>query len=153
MSVTAISMVTGKAESIRLPNSALAELFRHEEVDEDDVDAVNMMLYIKDWHNVSHEAYHELAKLCKEMPQHYRLKQRISELNSLWDIKPTPHDTHGVQQSIEDRLRVRMQTLIKSSDKDAKFIIDKTVSVKLSGDGTKIGKTLHVVIFTFTLLE
>ena len=47
VSVTAISMVTGKADSIRLPNSALAELFRHEEeVDEDDVDAVNMMLYI-----------------------------------------------------------------------------------------------------------
>ena len=71
VSVTAISMVAGNAESIRLPNSALAELFRHEEVHEDDVDAVNMMLYIKDWHNISQEAYHELAKLCKEMPRHF----------------------------------------------------------------------------------
>ena len=114
MLVTAISMATGKAESIDLPNSALADLFRHEEVDENDVDAVNMMLYIKDWHNISHEAYHELAKLCKEMPRHYRLKQRISELNSLWDVKPTPNDTHGVQQSLEDHLRVRMQILLQT---------------------------------------
>ena len=69
MSVTAVSMATGKTETIDLPSSALAELFRHEEeVDGDDIDKVNMMLYIKDWHNISHEAYHELAKLCKEMP-------------------------------------------------------------------------------------
>ena len=71
VSVTAVSMATGKTESIDLPTSALAELFRHEdEIDENDVDAVNMMLYIKDWH-ISHEAYHELAKLCKEMPRQY----------------------------------------------------------------------------------
>ena len=44
VSVTAVSMATGKTESIDLPNSALAELFRHEdEIDENDVDAVNMM--------------------------------------------------------------------------------------------------------------
>ena len=87
------------------------------------------------------------------MPRQYILKQRISELNSLWDIKPTPNDTHGVQQSLEDRLRIRMQILISNSDKGAKFMTDITVNVKLSGDGTKIGKRLHVVIFTFTLLE
>lgn len=74
VSVTAVSMATGKTESIDLPTSALAELFRHEDkIDENDVDAVNMMLYIKDWHNISHEAYHELAKLCKEMLRQYIL--------------------------------------------------------------------------------
>ena len=52
--------------------------------------------------------------------------QRISELNSLWDIKPTPNDTHGVQQSLEDRLCIRMQILISNSDKGAKFMTDKT---------------------------
>ena len=98
VSVTAVSMATGDKECIDLPDSALTELFTHEEtIDEDDVNTVNMMLYLKDWHNISHEAYHELAKVCKDMPRHYKLKQKISELNSLWDIKPTPNDTHGVQ--------------------------------------------------------
>ena len=47
VSVTAVSTATGKTKSIDLPNSALAELFRHEdEIDENDVDAVN-------WHNIS----------------------------------------------------------------------------------------------------
>jgi hypothetical protein len=36
---------------------------------------------------------------------------------------------------------------------DAPFLINKMVRVKLSGDCTRIGKRLHVVNFTFTLLD
>ncbi len=36
---------------------------------------------------------------------------------------------------------------------DAPFKLSKKVQVKLSGDGTKIGKRLRVVNFTFTLLD
>ncbi len=36
---------------------------------------------------------------------------------------------------------------------DADFITKKTVRVKLSGDGTNIGKRLHVVNFGFTILD
>lgn len=36
---------------------------------------------------------------------------------------------------------------------DAPFLVNKKVRVKLSGDGTGIGKRLHVVNFTFTLLN
>ena len=154
VSVSAVSMSTGKTELIDLRNEALAELFRYEdEVNGDDVDMIDMTLYVKDWYNVSHDAYHELAKLCKEMPRQYKIKQRISELNSRWDIRPTPNDTHGVQQSLKDRLQIRLEHLLKTADKMAKFIVEKRVNVKLSGDGTRIGKRLHVVIFTFTLLE
>ena len=71
-------------------------------------------------------------------------------MNSLWDIKPTPNDIRGVQQSLEDRPRIQTQILINSKVPN---FYDKMVSMKLSGDGTKIGKRLHVVIFTFTLLE
>lgn len=154
VSVSAVSMSTGKTESIDLRSEALAELFRYEdEVKEDDVDMIDMTLYVKDWYNVSHDAYHELAKLCKEMPRQYKIKERISKLNSRWNIRPTPNDTHGVQQSLKDRLQIRLEHLLKAADKTAKFIVEKWVNVKLSGDGTRIGKRLHVVIFTFTLLE
>lgn len=33
------------------------------------------------------------------------------------------------------------------------FRQNKVVNVKLSGDGTKIGKRLHVVVFTFTIWD
>lgn len=58
---------------------------------------VLMMLYIKDKYNVSGRAYHELASLCKAMPCHYMLKRKISELNSQWELFPTPPGTCGVQ--------------------------------------------------------
>lgn len=65
----------------------------------------------------------------------------------------TPNGVCGVQQSLEDRLRVRIAHLHQKAPPDAVFRRTKTVSVKLSGDGTNIGKSLHVINFTFTLLE
>ena len=103
-----------------------------------------MMLMIKDSYNVSGNAYHEFARVAKEMPRHHKLKRRISELNSLWDISETP-DGSGVQQPLEARLQDRLTHLIKSTPNDADFM-------KLSGDGTNMGKRLHVVNFTFIIL-
>ena len=65
---------TGK-EAIHLCDQDLFELFgQSNDVDKDTLDAVNMMLYIKDWY-ISDGAYHELAKVCKEMPRQYRLRE------------------------------------------------------------------------------
>ena len=66
---------------------------------------VSMMLYIKDKCHVSGRAYHEMASLCQQMPRHYKLKNRIRELNSKWNIFPTPAGTTGVQQQLEERLK------------------------------------------------
>ena len=87
------------------------------------------------------------------LPRHYKLKDRITELNKHWNIKPLPNGIEGVQQSLVDRLRVRVEHLVKMSPPDSEFMQSKKLSVKLSGDGTCIGKRLHVVCFTFTLLE
>lgn len=155
MTVTVMNVSTGKEEAISLGNQDLIELFgESNDVDKDTLDMVNMMLYIKDWYNVSDGAYHELAKVCREMPRQYRLRERITNLNKLWKICPTPNNTQGVQQSLKDRLDIRISHLIKSSgDPNSPFMQEKLIRVKLSGDGTKIGKRLHVVAFTFTLLE
>ena len=40
------------------------------------------------------------------MPRHYKLKDRIAELNKHWNIRPTPEGTCGVQQSLEERLQL-----------------------------------------------
>ena len=37
--------------------------------------------------------------------------ERIKELNNQWNIHPTPEGTHGVQQRLEDWLRIRIEHL------------------------------------------
>ena len=111
------------------------------------------MLYIKDRYSISGAAYHEMAKVCKEMPRHYKLKEKISELNLLWDIHPMPNGIIGVQQRLEDRLRERVKYLDSATPADVPFKVSKNIRVKLAGDGTSIGKRLHVINFTFTLLD
>ena len=40
------------------------------------------------------------------------LKDCIRELNRLWDIKPTPNGTCGVQQSFTERLQFCLHGLV-----------------------------------------
>ena len=118
-----------------------------------DLDILDMMLYVKDSYNVSHTAYHELTQVCAQMPRQYKIKDRIRELNKLWNITSLPNGIEGVQQPLEERLKIRVEQLVKRSSPDSELIQSNRVRVKLSGDGTCIGKRLHVVCFTFTLLE
>ncbi len=143
--IESVTLDQGDSEAILGPDAA--------SIRESDLDIISIMLYAKDKYDVSGNAYHEMARICKEMPRHYQLKKRISELNKLWSIRPTPNGICGVQQSLEDRLRARVSYLHKTAPADAPFRANKTLNVKLSGDGTNIGKRLHVVNFTFTLLE
>ena len=152
--VELLNTETGEKQSLCLNKEQCNLLFGPDAdvADENDFDIINMMLLVKDQYQVSGSAYHEFTKICKEMPRHYKLKRRISELNSLWNIKPTP-DGSGVQQPLEDRLIERIAYLLQHTSDDAPFKSTGTVCVKLSGDGTNIGKRLHVVNFGFTLLD
>lgn len=151
-SVVAENKQTKKKETIVLNQLDLAETLGHNLTTEQ-ADVLTMMLYVKDRYNVSGRAYHQIAKLCKQMPIHYRLKEKIAELNHHWSIRPTPNGTAGVQQSLVDRLQIRIRKLVEVTSADAPFKMSKKVQVKLFGDGTRIGKRLHVVNFTFTLLD
>ena len=104
-----------------------------EELQDVDRDMLSMMIFVKDRFNVSGKAYHEMAKVCRAMPRHYKLKQKIAELNPLWDIHPTPAGITGVQQALEPRLRHRIMQLQKSTPENATFKCNSTLKVKLSG--------------------
>lgn len=56
----------------------------------------------------------------------------------------------GVHQSLKSRLT---EELMEMLTKDRNFIPDGQVQIKLSGDGTQIGKCIHVVNVTFILLN
>ena len=59
------------------------DVFGHnlDSVSENNLQVINMMLFIKDKFNVSSHAYHELAKVCKSMPRYYKIQQRIAQLS------------------------------------------------------------------------
>ena len=67
---------TGHKETINLE-----ELVGAEEADEEDLDILDMAIYIKDKYNISKNAYHEMAQIFKNMPRYYKIKERIQELN------------------------------------------------------------------------
>ena len=149
--ITAINS-QNKEEVITLHHHSIEHALG-EELQEEDKDMLSMMVYVKDRFSVSGAAYHEMAKVCREMPRHYKIKQKIAELNKMWDIKPTPSGILGVQQSFEPRLRYRIEQLEKKTPEDAPFKCNHRVRVKLSGDSTNMGKRIQVENFTYTLLD
>ena len=118
-----------------------------------DIDEINLLLYSKERFNVSNEAYHELSMICKDLPRSWKVQERIKALNSKWNLSSTPGDTCGIQQSIKERLEIRLQSLIKNTSTDSAFRQNRKIQVKLTGDGTNIGKRLHVINVTFTILD
>ena len=108
-----------------------------------------MWLYLKDKFNISNEAWHEIAMKANGVPNTYSIKKRIKELNSKWNLKPTPGDTEGVQLGFSDSLQEHIVKLQQTGEIKG----GETINIKLSGDGTNIGKRLTVVNFTFTILN
>ncbi|KAL9970448.1 hypothetical protein ACROYT_G022824 [Oculina patagonica] len=120
---------------------------------DEDIDEIHLLLYSKERFNVSNEAYHELSMICKDLPRSWKVHERIKALNSKWNLSNTPGDTCGVQQSIKERLEIRLQSLIKNTPTNSAFKHNRKIQVKLTGDGTNIGKRLHVINVTFTILD
>jgi hypothetical protein len=86
------------------------------------------------------------------MPRSYKIKERIQEVNRKWNLFQTPGNTVGVQQKIRCRLETRLKVLIEKGLIKPSHEHNK-IRVKLSGDGTNVGKHLHVINVSFTILE
>ena len=109
-------------------------------------------LYVKDRFSLSDEAYHEMSMLSQSLPRSNRLKDLMRQLNTKYNITPAPNDG-GVQQSLTSRVILRLQQMFVDPSIESKFASGKHVRIKLSGDGTVISRSLHVVNFTFTMLD
>ena len=110
---------------------------------------LDMILYVKEKFNLSRETYHELSMFYRNLPCSCKLQKRIQELNKRWDIAPCPANL-GVQQSLKATLIVRILCLISTQKINP---TDTVIEVKLIGDGTNLGRNVHVVNFTFPLLQ
>lgn len=65
--IETVTLSQGDSEAILGPDAA--------SIGESDLDIISIMLYAKDKHDASGNAYHEMARICKEMPRHYQLKK------------------------------------------------------------------------------
>lgn len=114
-----------------------------------DIDNLNLLLYIKDKFGISDEAYRALCS-ATDLPSINQLKKKQEQIKqNSGDIVPTPTDSVGFQRDFVPQLKQRIAKL-----QSAGLVkIGDEIRVKFSGDGTWIGKTLHVVNFTFTIIN
>ena len=68
------------------------------------LDDIHMLLYIKEKFQISDNAWQELSIRSGKLPSKYSLKQRVRELNKLWNIFETPGDQLGIQMSLKESL-------------------------------------------------
>ena len=105
-------------------------------------DNINMWVYVKDKFNISNEAWHELAMKCKDMPTKYKICKHLDKLhvNANWNLKSTPGEAERIQISFKESLEEQIKRLQENG------VLDKatTIKVKISGDGTNIGKRLKL---------
>ena len=118
------------------------------ELTDTQVDDINYWIHIKDKLNISNEAWHEMAMKSKSIPNTYQTTQRINELNKYWKIRNTPGEAEGVQISFKESIEEQISNLQIKGDLEG----DK-IRVKISGDGTCIGKRLKLVNVTYTILN
>ena len=108
-------------------------------------DFVKFVLYVKDKFSLSDSAYKELTQLVPALPRFHNVKLVSKGLNSTFDIFQAPNGYTGVQQHLKDRLEFCLQNLSLQDD--------ELIQVKLTGDGTIIGRSFHVLNIAFTLIN
>ena len=143
-SVTLVHTETSQKEVLDLHQSTYSKPDESSSTDE----SLEVVLYVKERFGLSDSAYHELSMVCQHLPRSWKLKNLAKQLNSKWQIIPCPGG-NGVQQSLESRLRERVNQLVQ----ERKVSAGDKLQVKLSGDGTKVCRKLNLINFTFTLLN
>lgn len=99
---------TGDVESFDLLDNDTTELLLpntgETKVPKNEIDDMNMWLYVKDKFNISNEAWTELSMKSDDQPCLYKIIKHMQKLNKKWKLKPTPGKTEGVQISFKETL-------------------------------------------------
>ncbi|XP_046573163.1 uncharacterized protein LOC124281178 [Haliotis rubra] len=138
----------GKRLRLSLDKNSVSDV-KEENGSVTDLDA---LLYVKDSENISNKAYHELSMVVPDMPRLHSVVKRAKEINVDVKIRDTPNDTVGVQQSLRDRLTNCVSNIV-ASGKGQAILSKQSVNVKLTGDGTELGRRKKVINFGFTILD
>jgi len=94
---------------------------------------IDKILYIKERYNVSDQTYHEMSMVA-DLPSSYSHSKAAKKLNDQCITQCTPGEAEGVQQSITDRLRLRICHMLQLYPSYP----NRHLKVKITGDGTAI---------------
>jgi len=108
---------------------------------------VKKNLYIKEKYNISNEAYHEISMTNSYLPS---LQKEVKQINSEYIIEAVPGTAIGVQQSLQKKLTERLQHIV-SCDPSLQRI--KKIQVKITGDGTYVSRSMHILVIAFTIVN
>ena len=117
----------------------------------DNSDAIaKQTLYVKEKFNISNTAYQELSMIHSPLPRWCALNKISKQMDSSSIIRPTPGSMLGVQQSLKQRLKLRLEYLVK---KYPCIKEEPLIRVKITGDGTKVSRSMHVLVIAFNILD
>lgn len=133
---------SGKIEKLNVSEGSGTDF-----ITDTDLKLINMVAYIKEKHMVPDRAYHELSMIFKNLPRSYRVKDRMEKLTESLEITNVPGDYFGVQQSIHSTLEHRIKHDLHDCVTDG-----DRIKIKISGDGTKLGKRCHVLTFGYSVI-
>ncbi|XP_066918734.1 uncharacterized protein [Clytia hemisphaerica] len=108
-----------------------------------EMDRTKAVLYVLDRYTVSVKAYHELSQIAFDLPRTHQVERTQKELSGSFVIDHTPGDTVGAQCSLMGELK--RDSRVKSAD--------KSIMLKVSGDGTKLTRKSNLVVMSYTIIE
>ena len=129
-------------------NGKAAQVVEEKEATENSV--VQKTLYIKEWYKMSNETYHEFSMANPSLPSSSSIIKEAKKLDKKSSIFPTPGRGLRVQQCIRKWIHKVISHLVES---DPSCTENSVVSVNVTGDGTRISKSMHYVVIAFTILR
>lgn len=111
---------------------------------------IKQTLYVKERFNISDKAYHELSMVHPSLPRWSTLNKTSKEMNCNNAICPTPGPILGIQQSLKTRLTIRLQHMMKINPS---LTNESSINVKITGDGTQVSRSMHILVLAFTILD
>ena len=127
-----------------IENSLVLEHSENTTLTDNQLDDISLMLYVKDKFHISDLAWREVSQLANDVPSLYSLKSRIDFLNKKWNILPTSGVQMKLSDSLHDQLKRLHETGVNLSD---------IIKIKVSGDGTRVGKRLQLLNVTYTIIN
>lgn len=111
----------------------------------------DILLFWKDKNLVSNAAFHELSMFLTEkavpFPKFNKIQKRITELDSSIILSRTPGAFVGIQQTFSQSISNHVRNLLAMG----KLSGINDLQIKLSSDGTRVGKRMHLITFGYHL--
>ena len=104
---------------------------------------------VKEKINISNTAYQELSMIHPPLPHWCALNKIFKQIDSSSTIQPTPGPMLGVQQSLTPRLKLQLEYLVKMYPSIKE---EPLIRVKITGNGTKVSRSMHILVIAFTIL-